>query len=222
MIQYIILSLLFIFPLFGETIHLTDKYANDKEEVIRSILALQQEWQINIRATQLAIDTHNGFLFVKMKPEFVLDLLDNKNATIIWASQKEELIGYIILTEIDEFFDLYKNSSIRSFACSADQTQFEEYLQSFGVKYIEQIAVKRELAHTGIGTQLINAAKQCSPYGLVAAVLTQPLANTASLSFFLKSEFTSMGYLNTIECVEWPAYQTAVLFWQAPYFQPEM
>lgn len=213
MIQYIVLSLLFIIPAFGETIHLTDKYADDKEEVVRSILALQQKWQINIRATQLATNTHNGFLFVKMKPEFVIDLLDNKNATIIWASQEEELIGYIILTELDEFFNLYKNSPIRSFACTADQTQFEEYLQSFGVKYIEQIAVKRDLAHTGIGTQLMNQAKQCSQYGLVAAVLTEPLANTASLSFFLRNKFTSMGHINTIECVEWPAYQTSVLFW---------
>lgn len=215
MFRCLMLLLVFISgqTLYGQTLHITDKHSPDKEAVIADLLSLQQTWQIDIREKQPLQLAQNGFLFVRMKPEFIRDLIDNKNATIIWASCDETFAGYLILTEITEFFDLYRDSPIRTFDCLMPQGLFEKYLMANNVKYIEQIAVNRSLTHAGIGTALMNEAKGLSPKGLVAAVITQPIRNQASLEFFAGHTFAVMGHLNCVECLEWPAYQTRVFFW---------
>ncbi len=215
MFRYVILLLFCVQRLYGYTIDITDKHSSDKEEVISNLLLLQHDWQIDIRAYSSQNDTGNGFLFVRMQPEFIHHLVEHKNAIIISASTDKELVGYIILTDITEFFDLYMHTPIRTFECLVNQSVFEKYLDEHTVRYVEQIAVKRDQAHKGIGTNLLNKAKSMSPSGIVAAVLTKPVPNSASLDFFTKNQFIDMGTLNCMECPEWPAYQTQVLFWSS-------
>lgn len=197
---------------YGEELTITDKNSPDKLKVISNLLALQQSWQVDIRSQKNEVYENSGFLFVRMKPESVLDLLDNKDSKIIWVKHNDEMAGYIILTTIQEFFDLYVNSSIRTFE-GDNLPLLEEYLISNDVKYIEQIAISINHVKKGIGIKLVNAAKELSPKGLVCAILTKPFKNQASLRFFSHHGFLPQGHLNCIECADWPTYQTRVLFW---------
>ncbi len=205
----------------GSTIHVTDKYSPNKDEVISHLLELQNGWQIDLHTAAPQDKIQNGFLFVRMKPEFVRSLLDNSTAQILWMEDKGEIAGYIILTEISEFFTLYVDSPIRTFAPLVNLPLFEEYLNVNQVRYIEQIAVRNNCVQKGIGSTLLEVAKLVSPDGLVAAVLTQPVLNKASCAFFSKNGFETVGFLNAIESALWPAYQTRVFFWQPSDF-PEI
>lgn len=205
--KFLFFFLLIVAVLNAHTLHITDHTCFDKEDVVTKVLELQSSWQVNIREPQDVNTSLEGFLFIRMTPAGLLDLLDIRKAQIIWAEEEGEFLGYLILTPMDEFFDLYINSPIRTFDCKIDHNIF---LQE-GLLYIEQIAVRKQNAHQGIASSLLDVAKQLAPKGLVAAVLTEPFANLASLNFFLKNGFTQVGFLNCIECPEWPAYQTTIL-----------
>ncbi len=207
MIKKIFFLLFATSALYGYTLHLSDKHSSDKKEVIDKLLDLQATWQVNIREMQPLETAVEGFLFVRMKSEELIHLLDAKEVKILWAEEEGELLGYLILTQMNEFFDLYVDSPIRTFDCHIDPATFSQE----GLHYIEQIAVKKEAVLQGIATRLLNEAKRLSPKGLVAAVLTKPFPNLASLRFFSRNGFINVGFLDCVECPAWPAYQTCVL-----------
>lgn len=211
---FVLLLALVTSQMAAQTVHITNKYSSDKEEVIANVLAVQKAWQIDIHSRKPQGNTQNGFLFVRMTPEFVRGLLDYETAQIIWVEHEGELAGYIILTDMGEFFSLYINSPVRTFVPKVNLPLLEEYLIVNNVQYIEQIAVKPEFTKEKIGTTLVNAVKEISPNGLVAAVMTKPFDNIASRAFFLKSGFSTVGQLDCIQCAKWPAYQTHVFFWR--------
>ncbi len=203
------IALFFLFVasrLYALSVHVTDETSADKEEVTCNVLNLQKSWQVSIWQKQPYEVSKEGFLFVQMKKEELLGLLDKKKAKILWVEDEGSFLGYLILAPIEEFFDLYVNSPIRTFDCHVDQSLFTKEVQ-----YIEQIAVKKDAVNRGVGTLLVNEAKCLSPYGLVAAVLVEPFPNLASLAFFFKNGFMSVGFLHCIECPSWPAYKTCVL-----------
>lgn len=186
------------------SLHTTSKESADKLEVIEALLDIQKSWQVNIRAQEPEEKLQDGFLFVKMTTEELLHLIDEKGVEILWIEDDHGLAAYLILTDISEFFDLYKNSEIRTFRFDGDE------LELVNLRYIEQIAVRRDACKQGFASHLLDEAKRVSPNGLIAAVLSEPFRNKASSSLFLKNGFHTIGFLDCIEGPVWPKYQTTV------------
>lgn len=210
-----ILLLLFVSSsLYSYTIHVTDTFSSDKEEVISRLLDLQGSWVVDIRKELSPADLQQGFLIVRATSESMLELVDVKNAKILWVEEEGEFLGYLLLTDMREFFDLYVNSPIRTFDCHVNQVNFEQTLILNNTLYVRQIAIKKEAARFGVGTQLLDEAKRRSPSGLVAVVLTEPCENKASRTFFSKHGFSCIGYLNCVASSLWPAYQSAVYYYE--------
>ncbi len=198
--------------LSGYTLHRTTIDSLDKQHVIEQVLEIQKSWKVDLRKIPSKESFESGFLFVSMKDEELIALLETKDAEILWIDDEDKLAGYLILTQISEFFDLYKGSMIRSFSFTGDLDSFEQNLQM--MRYVEQIAVRKECSGKGYGSLLLANAKDISPNGLIAAILTKPFPNNASKALFLKNDFKCVGTLDCIENPLWPEYQTAVYLYE--------
>lgn len=196
------------------TIIITDKSSPSKSEVIKNLLDLQRSLIIQVGKPVPEEYAKNGFLLIQMPPEYVENLLEQKDGLIVGAYQGQTLVGYILLIDISEFKELYQEESIGCIETSIDLEMLETLLSRSTVGYIEQIAVKRGYSKTGIGTQLINASKKLKPDGLVADVFIDPLTNDASLHFFSRLGFEKSGILHQNPTVNFPyAHRTQVFFW---------
>lgn len=195
-------------------IKIIDSTTENKDEVIKEILSLQGALLANPYADYLPETCEtNGFILIKMTQEYVRDLLDKKHARIICANSSMQLLGYLILTDISEFMDLYHDSTIGFFESLMSVGRFEYYFLSQSVGYIEQIAVKAGFSKMGIGKALVESCKDLIRTGLVTDVFIQPHINKASLAFFAKQEFVEIGTLHQEAKADFPAHQTRVLFW---------
>ena len=96
LINFFLCLLLVSGALNAQTLHITDRHSPDKNEVVAHLLELQSSWQVNIREMQSLNTSERGFLFVRMQPESVLHLLDDKNVKILWAEDEGEFLGYLI------------------------------------------------------------------------------------------------------------------------------
>lgn len=156
----------------------------------------------------------NGFLLIRMTPDYVNTLLEEKGGQIVGAYLNHSLVGYIILTDISEFLELYHEESYGYIETTMDLNSLEKKFEELRFGYIEQIAVGLEHTRSGIGKQLMNACKQMRPDGLVADVFIFPIANTASLEFFQRVGFVKFGVLHQYPRVNFPyAHRTQTFLW---------
>ncbi len=191
-----------------------DKNSLLKEMVINQVLSLQHSLVIDVQQPLSKEKQKHGFLLIQTTPDYVRNLLEEKEGMIVAAYQAQSLVGYVILVAISEFKELYRHKSIGYLETECHVTAFNEILSKNGVGYIEQIAVKCEYAKKGIGRQLVNVCKELRPNGLVADVFVTPVTNTASLQFFSLLGFKAFGILHQRPTVKFPAaHQTQVFLW---------
>ena len=167
------------------TILTIDKNSPSKNKIIHDLLALQSSLIVSSQKPIAEEFVNTGFLLVPMTQEYVFDLLELKSGQIVCAFLDKTLIGYILLTDISEFKELYQDENAGRFETSIDLPTLEAWLANPFVGYIEQIAVKPGYSRKGIGSELIAACKILKPQGLIADVFIYPVKNEPSLSFFL-------------------------------------
>lgn len=195
-------------------IQISDAHSSNLDTVIAEVLLLQGTLIIDPHNENIPPEfQENGFLLIKMKDEYARNLLTAKQGKIIGAYSSGVLIGYVLLTEIDEFMSLYHDLAIGNFDCTMSLEEFEDYFAHRQVGYIEQIAVRRGCAKRGVGAAMLKAAQELTPDGLVADVFIDPIVNSASLAFFSKSGFADIGILHQNAKPGFFAHQTRVFFW---------
>jgi ribosomal protein S18 acetylase RimI-like enzyme len=186
----------------------------DKERVIKDLLSLQSSLIVPVQNPILENFAKKGFLLIKMTPEYVNSLLNEKNGLIVSAYQKECLVGYVLLTDISEFKELYQDETIGYIETTLNLEKLEKLLSRADVGYIEQIAVNPSFSRSKIGKRLIDECKKIKPLGLVADVFIDPLVNKASLAFFSSQGFEKSGILHQYPRINFPhAHETQVFFW---------
>lgn len=180
--------------------------SSSKDTIIKDLLHLQSSLLY-----QEDSERENGFLLVMMTLEYISSLLENGEAKIITAYNDSSLIGYIILTPISVFKELYLDKN-NGFIEPLDQEALMLLeKESF---YIEQIAVHPDHTRSGIGTLLINYCKSLPLKSLVADVFISPIENKASLSFFKKQGFTPFAIVHQYPIPKIPfENRTEALIW---------
>jgi len=193
---------------------LTDQNSPSKDRVIEELLTLQRSLIIPIQHPIPNQYIQDGFLFIPMNPEYLNNLLEQKDGCIVGAYLEEILVGYILLTDISEFKELYREASIGSIETTMDMQKLESLLMPSSIGYIEQIGVTTSHSRKGIGSLLINTCKKLKPGGLVADVFIDPMKNEASLHFFSHKGFQEFGILYQNPRADFPyAHRTQVFFW---------
>lgn len=213
---------LFSFQLYGKSseqfqdvsINIIDQYSHSKNETIDDLLSLQQSLIIPLQIPIPEENAKKGYLLIQMTPEYINNLLEQKNGLIVCAYHKKSLLGYVLLIDISEFKELYEDENIGSIETDIDLSVLEKLLSQPNVGYIEQIGVRSDYSRKGIGTQLIETCKRIKSNGLVADVFLEPLKNEASLQFFSKKGFKKTGILYQQPRKDFPhSHCTQVFFW---------
>lgn len=198
------------------TIHTIDKNSLSRNEVIRDLLALQKSLIVSSQKPIPEEFAKTGFLLVAMTPEYVSHLLAQKDGCIVCAYLDQTLVGYILLTDISEFKELYQNEGAGRFETPIDLATLNTWLAKQDVGYIEQIAVKPGYSKMGIGSQLMSRVKKLKPQGLIADVFIHPVQNEPSLIFFSHQDFVQSGILYQYPTANanfpYP-HRTQVFFW---------
>lgn len=196
------------------TLSVFDRHSKNKDRVIKELLDVQRSLIISIQSPIPEDNAQNGYLLIRMTPEYIDNLLQNRQGQIVAAYQQEMLVGYILLTDIAEFKELYEDEEIGFIETPIDFAVLDTLLSQLEIAYIEQIAVKPGYSRQGVGKQLIEKSKKLKPGGLVADVFLEPLTNEASLQFFSKVGFEKVGVLHQYPRNNFPhAHQTQILFW---------
>ena len=196
-----------------------DKDSPLLERTIKEILDIQYSLIIDPFDQPLPENFENdGFILVKMTPDYVRSLITESNASIIAAYEGINMVGYILLTEIDEFYDLYSYPDIGMLELPFPKKNLESFLNEKKVMYIEQISIKPGFSKRGIGTLLVNECKRQSPYGLVADVFIEPITNRPSLAFFSQKGFQKIGILHQEPRNGFFRHKTQVFFWSPHWF----
>ena len=210
---FTVFFVLFAIQLFAveKSIFIIDKTSEKKDQIIDDVLQLQQSLIVDPFLKEELPET--GFLLIKMQASYIQQLLEEKNGRIIASYNQNELMGYIILTEVSEFMELYQDPKIGSFECEVPLDSLETYFKNQAVGYIEQIAVKKEYAKKGIGNILVTICKNLAPDGLIADIFIDPIVNFASLAFFAKMGFYEIGTLSQKPKNNFFAHHTRVFCW---------
>ncbi len=200
------------------SITVIDQHSLFKSQVIDELLTLQRSLIIPPQIPIPEENAKNGYLLVQMAPEYVHHLLDKKQGIIVGAYQDHNLVGYVLLTDISEFKELYEGGKLGSIETSIDLSILREQ-----VGYIEQIAVKPGYSRRGIGRELMRVCQQIKPEGLVADVFLSPLKNTASLQFFSRLGFEQAGILHQHARDNFPySHRTQIFFWNLSCYHGEV
>lgn len=190
---------------FAIELKIIEKNSPDRDLVITEMLGLQRSLIVD---PCIKHPPAHGFLLIKMNSDYVRHLLNWQHGRLIAAYASGELVGYLLLVDTTGFTHLYENLSIGVFESFLSE---DFCLDTLG--YIEQIAIKSRYTKKGLGTLLVNKAKQLYPDGLITDVFIHPIKNLASLSFFAKNGFNHAGYLHQEKTKNIVAHKTQVFMW---------
>jgi ribosomal protein S18 acetylase RimI-like enzyme len=198
------------------------------DELIERVLRLQSSLLVNHIPTESITPEimNQGFLIGEKTHEKLRKILQEPESSLILACKKDspdlELAGYIILEGISKFNDVVSDpESIKLSNPSSDLLRLMHDPES---RYINQIAVEPSLRGQGIGSSLINFAKDhVAPHGLVADILfePEPYNNKASYQTFLKNGFADSGTLSILQFPVFRPCQTHVMTWLPEGFSIE-
>lgn len=174
------------------SIEVVDKTAENKGKVIEEVLAVQRALIYDPHSPVPFEGKEKGFLTVRMCEETLFDLLD-KEGKIITARSNDRMVGYLLLSDCEDFLSWAEN---KKFESSWTIAQLRAFLSPLKVQYIDQIGVKHEYARLGVGTALVNKAQSMSEAGLITDILCAPHQNEASIAFFTKKGFVEIGVVH--------------------------
>ncbi len=160
-------------------------YKNPEKELLEEILAIQGP----LIAKRNSKNLDQGFL-ISAFTEIELRNIIQSGGHIHVAQMNQKTIAYILTCPIREFTDLITSSTQATGTLESNETiRFGDY------RYLYQIAVAKNHARKGVNTQLLAYAKTIEQMPLLTDVLISPLDNDASVQFFKKNGFNSIGYL---------------------------
>lgn len=167
-------------------------------EVIRELLVLQNSLIVDnqLTAELPAAFKEKGFLTIRMDQEMIMDML-NRGGKIITAFYQNRLCGYLLLCKLSGF-QWIKEAMRVDLVFHSNLDELEKYFFENQIDEIDQIAVDHAFAKQGIGTKMVDMAKQLSPHGLATSILYQPFTNEASLSFFSKQGFVFIANVHLL------------------------
>lgn len=198
--QFIFCDGLFAAPL---TLDIIDFRSENKEEIVHAILEIQESLLFPIEATEYPAFAENGFLTIRMTPEYLYDFISTDRIIVGYCGN--EMTGYLLLGSIEGYLDWARGKRFDS----------AWNLYSLGsAQYIDQIGVATSCSQQGVGTALVNCAKMLSPGGLVTDILLEPHHNKASTAFFIKKGFTNIGIMHVEANAIRPAHKTLVMYWE--------
>lgn len=149
----------------------------------------------------------NGFLISRLT-SCELDELLRADATDVYiASTAEHMEGFCLVTHVHDLLDLCKDPA-------AGELHYTQPTSIAEADYLFQIAVMEQNSRAGIGSALVNVVKADHPNGLVADVLVEPVKNNASLAFFAKHGFETIGELHLARYRDFGKLVSNVLLWQ--------
>jgi GNAT superfamily N-acetyltransferase len=198
-----LLSCLF-FPILGSSFLLRsiDKHAENKEEVIATVLDIQKSLLLPLDVMEMPDFAKTGFITIQMDPQYLDNFL--QEGEIIVAYHEKQIIAYLLLDAIDSYITWAEQQSV---------DLKEDLISLSGSKYIDQIGVLSAYARNGIGTALIDYAKSRSSKGLLADILLEPYPNRASSAFFDHCGFVCLGTVQVNANHLRPAHNTSVFYW---------
>jgi ribosomal protein S18 acetylase RimI-like enzyme len=135
-----------------------------------------------------------------------LNGLLESGAALILLERENELVGYSLITPIEEFTALYAPGSGDTFMPTTT-------IPIEKTDYLYQIAVAPKYSRRGFGYRLLELAKVHSQSGLLADILVQPLENSASIQFFEKNGFAECGTLILANYRDFGQLQSKVYLW---------
>lgn len=193
---------------------LVDKENPSVNQVIDELLKIQSSLIIDPLKPIPQQNQEDGFILISMKLSYVKSLLEDKDGIIVAAQEDQTIVGYIILTNISEFMELYEDPVYGFMESNIDIKQLHDELLQKDFGYIEQIAVKPGYSKKGIGKDLIQACQELKN-GLVADVFIEPVSNLASLNFFQKIGFNHLGILYQYPRANFPyTHRTQIFIWE--------
>ena len=177
--------------------YIIDKYTKDNSDLIQEVLTLQRSLIVdNQTPDELPIQfKENGFLTVRKTAEELAQTLQNEGKIII-ARHKGELIGYLILTELENYFSWMSSAKQVEIDLPLEISELESYYIDKRVKLLDQIGIATHYAKHGIGKRLVEIAKELSPHGLSTDILYKPFTNRASFAFFAKQGFRHVAKIH--------------------------
>lgn len=169
---------------------------------VKNVIALQS----TLIRDRINADGQTGFLISKFCESELAELLNN-GSELILTENKNGVIGYILLTEFREF------ESVLLEARNLDIKNFDN-LKNVEPRYLYQIGVSPESRGKGIAKSLLEFAKTRSPQGIITDVLTGPVKNDVSISFFHKNNFLSIGSFSLAAYRDFGQLDSLVLTWK--------
>lgn len=166
--------------------------------VIEEVLALQSSLIVDNQSTTKlpAAFKQNGFLTLRKDREMIMEMLLS-GAKIVTGRCREQLVGYLILCDFEDFHWLRKAERV-DFGFQSSIEELENYFYDNHIQMIDQIAISHAFAKQGIGRKMVEIAKQLSPHGLSTCILNKPFTNEASLSFFFKQDFVRIATAHVV------------------------
>ena len=145
------------------------------EELLSSILHLQRLWLAGPGSSEL----HSGFLISAFDPRELRHIVSRSGRIFYAQATGQGLAGYVLMTSLSEFTDLYARPSEGVFngTLPLDAT------------YLYQIAVDRNMTREGVGSGLLKSVLDSTDVPIVTDVLESPMCNEASIRFFRKHGF---------------------------------
>lgn len=195
------------------SINVVDRHSALKNEVIDDFLALQESLVIPLQTPVLEESAKNGHLLIQLTGAYINQLLEEKNGLIICAYLEQTLVGYIVITDISGFKELYEEST-GFVEPVVDLSVMEKILLQTDIGYIEQIGVKPGYSRRGIGARMIQISKKLKSNGLIADIFLEPVKNEASLQFFFRQGFEKSGILYQYPRHNFPyTHRTQIVAW---------
>lgn len=172
---------------------------------VERILIFQKQFIVKRNAK----NQEAGFLISELARDEVEEAVKN-GGKIFLATCRGELVGYALTAPIHEFSSLYQKGSSGSFSQS-----LELEIDFNSLVYLYQIAIAPLYAGRGVGTSIINQVKSDSgTKGVLTDVLVEPLNNEASIRFFLKNQFRTIGILTLQNYRDFGQLKSEVLVWK--------
>ncbi len=171
--------------------------------IIGGVLKVQSQ----LVATREQARADKGFLISRFTPPEMHGLFINRDARLVVCEGADgDIQGYTLTTHVSEFTDLYKDGSGGRLDVTRD-LDFSKF------RYLYQIAVSPRSPRRGIGSALLARVKSETPGGLITDVLKSPVANQASIQFFLRHGFRREGLLTLGAYRSFGELQSEVYSW---------
>lgn len=182
-----------------------DQSSRGLDQVVDRLLRIQESVVIARNHTPPA----NGFLISNLSARELHELLCAAGTSLYVASTADEVEGFCLVTDIQEFLALGRGGSTGAFHFPAP-VSFRQ------ADYLFQIGVSTAKSRAGTGTALVREAQKRHTTGLITDILVDPIENSASLAFFAKQGFEKVGELRIGQYRDFGQLISAVLLWPGP------